>query len=333
MQGRFESKIKNEQRIANILKKLPTVFSDYYYTMSISLEPRTLLQYLTYLRTCVDFVGKDITEFSSTDIAKYLKHIETKTTKSGEIVPTSSAYRRTVYAALFSIFKYLTNAKKITDNPMSVIDKPKNVDNVKHMSITAEDLNKILAETKNCPYTHGDKEFLQHRDRLILLLLMTTGMRKTALCEINVGDFNLDTATLTIIDKRHKAHEFFLTESTMYELKRYLFLRHRYLSNSKPGYETDALLLSNGTCQRMTIGAVWVLTRHYSQEAIGIPLSPHKFRSAFCSLLYEKTGDIEFVRDAVGHANIATTQRYITKDVSAKKKASDIVGKTIVFSY
>ena len=49
-------------------------------------------------------------------------------------------------------------------------------------------------------------------------------------------------------------------------------------------------------------------------EGLGYKISPHSLRTAFCTILYKKTGDIEFVRRAVGHSSIETTQRYIVDD-------------------
>ena len=58
-------------------------------------------------------------------------------------------------------------------------------------------------------------------------------------------------------------------------------------------------------------------------------VSPHKLRSGFCSILYKKTGDIEFVRRAVGHANSATTARYIVTNGEEKQNAAEIMGSII----
>jgi len=59
---------------------------------------------------------------------------------------------------------------------------------------------------------------------------------------------------------------------------------------------------------------------------MGQNISPHKLRAAFITLMHEETGDIELVRQMVGHENIATTQRYIYTDNSVKEKSIEIVG-------
>ena len=68
-----------------------------------------------------------------------------------------------------------------------------------------------------------------------------------------------------------------------------------------------------------------ILRREYSKAGIGTEISPHKLRSAFCTILYDETKDINFVSQAVGHKNIETTQRYIVNDGQTKKKAVSLL--------
>ena len=59
-------------------------------------------------------------------------------------------------------------------------------------------------------------------------------------------------------------------------------------------------------------------------KAIGKPLSPHKLRAGFCTVLYDETHDIEMVRRAVGHSKVSTTQRYIRSKNDAREKSAAI---------
>lgn len=87
---------------------------------------------------------------------------------------------------------------------------------------------------------------------------------------------------------------------------------------------SDALFIS---VQRSRISprAVSDLVKKYSKAGIGTEISPHKLRSAFCTILYDETKDINFVSQAVGHKNIETTQRYIVNDGQTKKKAVSLL--------
>ena len=67
----------------------------------------------------------------------------------------------------------------------------------------------------------------------------------------------------------------------------------------------------------------------YTKKALGKAMSPNKLRAGFCSILYDETHDIEFVRKVVGHAKIETTQRYIATKGSEKKNAAAIMDKLL----
>ena len=71
------------------------------------------------------------------------------------------------------------------------------------------------------------------------------------------------------------------------------------------------------------------IVQKYTGRALGKPLSPHKLRAGYCSILYNKTHDAEFVRRAVGHANVATTQRYIVTKGNERKKAAEIMASIL----
>ena len=89
--------------------------------------------------------------------------------------------------------------------------------------------------------------------------------------------------------------------------------------------EVNALFVGYKSYKRMDAQAIITVVRTYTSIGIGFSLSPHKLRAAYCTILYSKTKDIDFVRKAVGHSSITTTQRYIVDDGSTKKKSADIM--------
>lgn len=90
--------------------------------------------------------------------------------------------------------------------------------------------------------------------------------------------------------------------------------------------EIDALFISNRR-QRLGTKSLVAIVEKYSLEGLGYKISPHKLRAAFCTILYKQTKDIEFVRRAVGHSFIETTQRYVVDDDNAKDEAAFMMEK------
>ena len=335
MNGRVEHSIQTENNIKRILDTLPGCVGDFYYNISVSKEPKTCLTYIKAVREFLRFINPDnpkdidISKVREIDIARFMHELETKRDKKGNVEATSFSYRKTIHSAQNSFFQYTHKSGKIEKNPIELIDRPKNQDRVKRIKLGETDLQRLLGAVEtgtldNIRAAHTQKKW-KSRDRAILMTLIGTGMRETALTEINVDDINWETGILTIIDKRYTTHEYVLPEKLKNEIKTWLADRESILN----GKQCDALFIST-LRSRISPRAITDIVGKYSDYALGKRISPHKLRAAFCTILYDKTGDIELVRDAVGHRNISTTQRYIVKDNAAKRKSSAIMNSLFV---
>ena len=330
MNGRTEHRIKVERNINNILVELPDYVTSYYYNISSGLEPKTCAEYIRKIRKFLEFINADpkavdVRTLTNTDVARYLHSIEIKTDRHGKQTETSFSYRNMVYSILKSFFDYLVANRMIDHDPMVTIKRSKNADNIKRVYLTQDDFNKILmavdegAGSRRAIVRQRD---WQSRDKAIFTMFMMTGMRETALTEINVQDVNLIERTIIVIDKRHMEHVYIIGSKLLTALKSWMFDRSCLM------LKTDALFVSNEK-KRISVSSVVNIVAKYTQEALGYSISPHKIRAAFCTILYNQTGDIEFVREAVGHRNISTTQRYIVKNSSARQKSIAIMDSLI----
>jgi site-specific recombinase XerD len=323
-----------DRLILSTLKKVqnaPDYVQKWYNSLVASDESaETIRDYTNKVVQLLYFVNRDnIREVSCDDltedqvvaffISKKYKVID------GEKINTSDSYQISLWHCLNNFFEFLVDRNYIDRNYMSGIKKPKNRDltriNRERVRVTKEDLNTILEEVEQGTGSHKAKEFqklTKERDKLIFLLFMTTGMRKTALTEVNLCDIDMDNKLLVLTDKGEKEHAYKLNDLVMEVLDDWLKKRKTLCEPSE-----KALFISRYG-KRMSGTAVADVTKKYSECVSDYGLSPHKFRSAFCSILYDETGDIEFVRRAVGHSNVATTQRYIVTKEREKEVASNI---------
>ena len=152
------------------------------------------------------------------------------------------------------------------------------------------------------------------------LLYMTTGMRRDALCQINITDIDFKRKEITVVDKGEKTHVYKLTDETLTAISEWLILRN----NIKHDPTQAAFITYQG--KRITGNSVYNMITDCSRAAFGTPVSPHKLRAGLCSILYEQTHDIEFVRRAIGHSKVTTTQRYIVTNGNEREVASKIIG-------
>ena len=327
MTGRLEHRLRNETSIQNMLKNLPGCVTNYYNTFSIGRESKTCENYIRKLREFFAYLQaqklqlEDVTE---SVVVQYLKTKSIKTMPDGTITETSASHQRGIHAALNSFFEYLVSQKILTQNPIQHVARVKNTDEVHRVWLTIEDFEKIL-EAINTGVGNaravGRQKKWRTRDRAILLLFMFTGMRETALTEINVDDIDFDEKVLTIVDKRKKTHTFAITDSLMNVIIDWLLDRDSFIGKHN---ETDALFISN-RCTRLSEDAVVDIVKKYTHAALGYGVSPHKLRASVCRILYQKTRDVKFVRDFIGHRNIATTTMYIGDDSEVKERGAQML--------
>lgn len=324
MQGRIEVEEKLEKSITQKLENMPSFASEWYYVLRA--RGVTIKSCRNYVYALDNFLSTmkyndqvKVSDISSKDLTKYFTTIQYKTNHNNNKERTSDAYRNMVWFALNNFFEYQCKIGTIPKNHMEIVKPIKNnTDNQKKKPmLNANDFKKML---NNVP---GNESTICKRNKAILLLYMTTGMRRDALCQMNISDIDFNNLEITIIDKGEKVHVYKMEYKTMVAISEWLALRENI-----PHDATNALFITYQG-KRMTGNAVYNMITDCSRAAFGISISPHKLRSGLCSILYTQTHDIEFVRKAIGHSKVTTTQRYIVTDGNEKTMASQIIGELL----
>ena len=153
---------------------------------------------------------------------------------------------------------------------------------------------------------------------------MTTGMRKSALEQINMNDIDFNNHTLMTIDKGHKIFTYHLSDEVMDVIDKWVRDRYVLLGDKN----NEALFVSKEN-KRMHGNSIVKLVDKYSREALGYHISPHKLRSGFASILYEEKHDLEYVRRVIGHSNITTTQRYVVTNNNEREEAANLISNIL----
>lgn len=332
MNGRLENKIKKEDKIKKILSDCPMYLKEWYFNLSTSHEANTCVEYIKSVKKFLIFLNPDmdsikLDHITDMEISIFMKSIEIKVLKNGEIKQTSFAYRKLVYSALNNFLLYIYKKGIIERNPMELVERVHKKDEVKKYELSWKDLQSIYNSVDEYYGTkEGQSESLKYRDKLILAIFLNTGMRRTALTEINVEDIDFKARTFIAVDKGYKYHTYKMSDTFFATLNKWLDFRECVLS----GRKSDSLFPTRQG-GRISSNNVERLVKRYSKLALGYPISPHKLRGAFVTNMVRMTGDIEFVREIVGHANIQTTQRYVINDMAAKDKAADIISGMLDF--
>ncbi len=176
--------------------------------------------------------------------------------------------------------------------------------------MTSTELSRLL----NAPTT-GEKsgEVKNLRDKAILELFFSTGLRLAELCSLN-RDLDLSKDEFSIRGKGEKVRVVFLSDSAKDAIKKYLAARRDMdeplflqVSRNKPKVQSSKL--KDGA--RLTPRSIERIVKEYAIKAgISRKVTPHILRHSFATDLLENGADIRSVQVMLGHANIQTTQIY-----------------------
>ncbi len=179
--------------------------------------------------------------------------------------------------------------------------------------ITVEELNRLLEAPdnilKNSKNKNADLKIL--RDKAILELFFSTGLRLSELCSLN-KDLDLSKDEFSIRGKGEKVRVVFLSDSAKNAIKNYLkerkdFEEPLFIQYSNSSAKKEAKNESN----RLTPRSIERIVKQYSIIAgISKKVTPHVIRHSFATDLLSNGADIRSVQMMLGHANIATTQIY-----------------------
>lgn len=321
--GRLERELKADEKMKVKLSTLPAIFNDFYYFLS----NKSYLTRENYIDHVVDFMhfmsqGKNVSDFYSTvrpiDISKYMDSIKTYKTPTG-LKKTSDSALAARWSSLNSFYKFLYLTGAVAENIMSKTERPKVKDERKKPALSRKEVKSMANNIDKNPYHKN-----VNRDKLIFSLGVTTGLRVSAISQLNIEDIDLEHNTLQVIEKGDKYRTIEFGDNLKQQLQMYLAERHKYYGN----LDTNALFVSQKK-QRISNNTIRELLAKYADGATSKHVSAHTLRRTSANLLYNKTGDIYLVGNHLGHADISTTKRYISIDEERQKNKIEFMDNVI----
>lgn len=317
MTGRQLNEEKINKQIERKLETMPGYAAEWNKEMEIGGEAASKRRdYMNKLAHFLKFVGNvKPSEITRDNVLAYCDSLMKK--DSGEDM--SDSYKISTWFFLNKFFTFMKDSGYMETNYMETIKRQrKNTDldriNQHRVKLTKEDFDKIKEVEEMEP-----DEFLRVRNKVILAIMMTTGIRETACMSILVGDADLEQNILTVVDKNKKTLKFVIVESTREALIDWLAYRDKVNVNDDP----HLFLTKEGN--QMSCAALDHMVRKYTKQALGKELSPHKIRSGVCTILYDATGDIEKVRRFIGHSSLRTTERYVVTNMKDRKECGELL--------
>jgi integrase/recombinase XerC len=211
-------------------------------------------------------------------------------------------------AALRSFYRYACREGLAKSNPAKLVSTPRQPNRLPEV-MTAEAMNHMLDALTALPKRMGPSNpALAARDRLMLELLYSSGLRVSELVGLNLADVDAREQLLLARGKGKKERMVPFGRRALAALEAYLPLRADLLS--EVGAETPALHL-NPKGERLTTRSVGRIVKQYGARLQGdTTLHPHSFRHAFATHLLNEGADLRAIQELLGHSSLSTTQKY-----------------------
>ncbi len=290
-----------EQEIAEFLN---------FLSQERALSDNTIVAYKNDLSQFLSFVGSE-----ATDMTSYSLPTSWEGVKPGHINAYFTFLQARSYAdatiarklvSLKSYFVYLKDRGSVSANPADSIPSM-GVRRTLPRTITPQEVDTLLAKSR-------DGEAVDViRDRAMLWLLYTTGMRVTELVRLDIDDLHLDELEpyVRCIGRGGRPRALLILPETIEPLLKYLDNGRARLVKNQP--QAGQALFLNQRGERLTRQGFWLILKGYAKNAnLGIGITPHTLRHSFAAHML-KSGKLSLpaLQRTLGHSSITSTQVYI----------------------
>ena len=257
------------------------------------IEMMTFRSFIAYLNS-----PKRLEKVEKND--KNVKSIENmeNSDKKAKLKPISKRSINRKISALRTFFKYLQEIKVIETNKASYINVPKFEKELPNV-INRDDLN-------NLRHVINTEKITGIRDRLIIELLYSSGLRSIEL--INLSEFMIDIEEreIRVVGKGDKERITFFSENAKKWLIKYIEEKKRQYAN----YTREVLIVNSKGKKLTTRSLRRLISAHAHEAGIQKEITPHVFRHSFAMELLNNGVDIRYLQELLGHSSIAATQVY-----------------------
>lgn len=219
---------------------------------------------------------------------------------------------RTIHRKLSTLktyFKFLNRNEYLDKNPMLKVIAPK-VGKRLPVYIKESEIKKLFSDVE------FEEGYAGTRNRMILDLLYSTGMRRNELTNLEIRDLNFHENQIKVIGKGNKERRIPISFDLKARLQDYLSERQ----NEFPDTEVSSLFLTNKG-KPIYSGYVYNTVKRYLSKVSTVEQrSPHVLRHSFATHMSENGADLNAIKELLGHSNLAATQVYTHNSIERLKE-------------
>ena len=264
----------------------------------------TLTSYRNDLTALSEFLKqKKSASFENSNLTEFLSYLKNQNYSNRSIARKISAVK--------SFLKYLKRTGTLSDSTRVTLKAPK----------FEQKLPTFLQERQmeDVMYLPTAKPGLGYRDRAILELFYSSGLRLSELTNLKINSIDRADGTVRVLGKRNKERVVPIGDKALEAIDIYLDKERNQLTAGRHDY-----LFVNKNGGKLTGRSIARIVKWYLQKVSeGAKVSPHTLRHTFATHLLNRGADLRAIQEMLGHTSLSTTQKYTHLDIHHLKKVYD----------
>jgi integrase/recombinase XerD len=265
-------------------------FLDHYW-LSTGASQNTLSAYRSDLSIFSNWLNKSLTSANDKSIKDYFAFRQSSN--------LSASTQARILTCLRLFYRFQLSLKSITEDPTAKLLHPKQAKKIP-VFLNIDEVDKLLSIV-------DERTVFGLRDRAMLELLYSCGLRVSELINLSYHNINLSNEYITVRGKGNKERVLPMGDVAIDCLTKYE-KEARFLLLKKG--QTDSYFLSNRGSSMTRQNFFYIIKAYALKAGINKPLSPHTLRHAFATHLVQHGADLRSVQLMLGHSDISTTQIY-----------------------
>ena len=261
----------------------------------------TLIAYEKDLQDFLDFIDtENLATFNMQTVRKYLAFLSTEYDTKSTVIRKMACIR--------SFATYLVRYRHIKNNPFKLLTLPKREKKLPNF-LSKEEMQKLIENSQ-------EGETFATRNSAMLELLYSSGLRRSEMVGLNIGDIDFYNGLVRVFGKGAKERLVPVTDLALEAIKKYLYSR-----NDPPPAEP---LFLNHLKNRLSSNGLELIVKKACLKAnLARKISPHILRHSFATHLLSNGCDLRTLQDMLGHKSLQSTQVYTHVSLSQLKKVYD----------
>lgn len=306
-----------ERQMEALVAEQPDYIKDFFFWM-FGKKSTTREKYLKYVIRFIDYCANQLgVETLQADLLcrinegmvnSYFRSMSLRYEDNKVIGRLSSNTINANICGISTFYEFLVERKLVQENLCDRISRPTIEEKEEVVYLTQEEILQMLNNIDHGVGTSQAraKQFrMRNRDKLLVSLPLVTGIRISALTDINIEDIDA-AGVLRVVEKEGKHRVFKLPDMILKILEEWI--KDRELLMQKMKQDHNALFITEKGNRLGSQGANLIIKKY--SEGIDKHITAHKLRATFATTTYEQTRDIYLVAQALGHKSTETTKRY-----------------------